>query len=303
MAEVIAVKDLRKSYGSFEAVKGISFSVQEGEVLAVLGPNGAGKTTTVEVLEGYLPRNSGSVSVLGMDPAQGGSELRHRIGIVLQECGVEPYLSVAEALRMTAQFYRKPRSVEEVLHLVGLEDKADSRVKKLSGGQQRRLDVALGLIGDPELLFLDEPTTGFDPTARRQAWDIVRNLAQLGKTVVLTTHYMDEAQALADRVLVIAAGRVIAEGPPESLGGRADAAAQIRFALPAGQSAADLPVAPGEVSDGVVLIETTTPTEVLHRLTTWAIERGGELEGLSVTRPSLEDVYLALTRESVEEAS
>lgn len=303
MAEVIVVENLRKSYGSFEAVKGISFSVEEGEVLAVLGPNGAGKTTTVEILEGHLPRNSGSVSVLGMDPAQGGSELRRRIGIVLQECGVEPYLTVAEALQMTAQFYRKPRSVEEVLELVGLTDKAGSRVKKLSGGQQRRLDVALGLIGDPELLFLDEPTTGFDPTARRQAWEIIRNLAQLGKTVVLTTHYMDEAQALADRVLVIAAGRVIAEGPPESLGGRADAAAQIRFALPVGQTVADLPVAADEPDDGVVLIETTTPTEVLHRLTNWAMEHGGELDRLSVTRPSLEDVYLALTHDSAEVAS
>ena len=295
MAEVITVQDLRKSYGNFEAVKGISFAVEEGEVLAVLGPNGAGKTTTVEILEGYLPRNSGTVSVLGMDPAQGGSELRHRIGIVLQECGVEPYLTVVEALRMTAQFYRRPRSVEEVISLVGLQDKADSRVKKLSGGQQRRLDVALGLIGDPELLFLDEPTTGFDPTARRQAWDIVANLASLGKTVVLTTHYMDEAQALADRVLVISAGRIIAEGPPESIGGRASAAAQIRFGMPAGKAVTDLPVAVDQMTDGLVTIETSEPTEVLCRLTSWAMENGGELDGLSVTRPSLEDVYLALT--------
>jgi ABC-2 type transport system ATP-binding protein len=196
---VIQVDGLRKTYGDVEAVRGLSFSVEEGEVVAVLGPNGAGKTTTVEILEGFRSRDGGDVTVLGMDPAHGGTELRQRIGIVLQQVGVEPFLTVSEVLRMHSQYYRHPRDVDEVLSLVGLEEKASARVKTLSGGQQRRLDVALGLIGDPELLFLDEPTTGFDPTARRQAWEVVRNLGRLGKTVLLTTHYMDEAQALADR--------------------------------------------------------------------------------------------------------
>jgi len=295
---VIEVRDLKKSYGEFEAVKGISFSVEEGEVLAVLGPNGAGKTTTVEMLEGYRPKTSGTVSVLGMDPATAGPELRQRIGIVLQECGVDPYLSVSEVLHMNAGYYAHPRDVGEVIALVGLEEKAGSRIKTLSGGQQRRLDVALGLIGDPELLFLDEPTTGFDPTARRQAWEIVKNLTALGKTVLLTTHYMDEAQALADRVVVIASGLIVAEGTPESIGGRADADAQIRFTLPAGVTADQLPVTADSVTDGEVLVSTGEPTATLHRLTSWALEHGGELEGLSVARPSLEDVYLALTEEA-----
>ena len=300
---VIEVRDLKKSYGDFEAVKGVSFHVEEGEVLAVLGPNGAGKTTTVEILEGYLPRSAGSVSVLGMDPAEGGSELRERIGIVLQECGVDPYLSVSEVLTMNAGFYRHPRDVDEVIALVGLEEKAASRIKTLSGGQQRRLDVALGLIGDPELLFLDEPTTGFDPTARRQAWEIVKSLSRLGKTVLLTTHYMDEAQALADRVVVIAAGLIVAEGTPESIGGRADADAQIRFTLPAGVTAGELPVTPESIIDNEVLVSTGEPTAMLHRLTGWALEHGGELEGFSVVRPSLEDVYLALTDTAVTESA
>ena len=214
---VIEVEGLRKSYGPAEVLHGVSFTVQEGEVVAVLGPNGAGKTTTVEIMEGYRTRDAGSVKVLGLDPATGGTELRQRIGIVLQECGFDQYLTVNEMLQMHAEFYRHPRSVDEVVTLVGLEEKRKSRVKTLSGGQKRRLDVALGLIGDPELLFLDEPTTGFDPTARRQAWDVVRNLAALGKTVLLTTHYLDEAEALADRVLVFAAGKIVAEGSPETI--------------------------------------------------------------------------------------
>ena len=290
----IAVSGLQKSYGDFHAVKGIDFTVEEGEIVAVLGPNGAGKTTTVEILEGYRPRDSGEVSVLGFDPAEGGIEMRERIGIVLQECGINPYLSVAEVLAQTAQYYPHPRDVGEVIGLVGLEEKAGNRVKTLSGGQQRRLDVALGLIGDPELLFLDEPTTGFDPSARRQAWDVVRNLGELGKTVLLTTHYMDEAQELADRVIVIVAGEIVAEGTPESIGGRADADAQIRFRPPPGVRVEDLPLGATVDSDGEALITSQTPTADLHRLTAWALDHGGELESLTVSRPSLEDVYLTL---------
>ena len=301
---VIEVEGLRKSYGDVEAVKGLSFSVDEGEVLAVLGPNGAGKTTTVEILEGYRERDGGEVHVLGMDPANGGIELRGRIGIVLQECGVDPFLTVSEVLRKHSEYYTHPRDVAEVISLVGLEQKASARVKTLSGGQQRRLDVALGLIGDPELLFLDEPTTGFDPSARRQAWEIVRNLGELGKTVLLTTHYMDEAQALADRVVVIAGGRIVAEGTPQSIGGRAEADVSVEFRLPHGVGPADLPVAVDERADGTVRFTTSEPTEVLHRLTSWARDRPDpiELDGLTVTRPSLEDVYLALTASEPEDA-
>ena len=292
---VIEVTDLEKSYGHVHAVRGVSFSVDEGECVAVLGPNGAGKTTTVEILEGYRTRDSGNVTVLGMDPAHGGTELRQRIGIVLQECGVEPYLTVTEVLTMHAGYYRHPLAVADVIHIVGLDEKATARVKSLSGGQKRRLDVALGLIPDPELLFLDEPTTGFDPTARRQAWEMITNLHQFGKTVLLTTHYMDEAQALADRVIVIAAGQIVAEGPPESIGGRADGAAQIRFLLPDNVTIDQLPVSAEDAGDGAVLVTTPTPTAALHSLTSWAIAHGGELAQLSVTRPSLDDVYVALT--------
>jgi len=233
----ITVTGLRKSYGSTEAVRGISFEVAEGEVFALLGPNGAGKTTTVEILEGYRRRDAGTVSVLGMDPERGGSRMRERIGIVLQECGIEDLLTVEEALRRQGGYYPRARPVEEVIALVGLEDRAGDRVRRLSGGQRRRLDLALALIGDPDLIFLDEPTTGFDPAARRHAWDLVKRLGGLGKTVLLTTHYMDEAQYLADRVAVIAGGRVVAEGPPNSIGGRDLGAARIRFSLPEGLSA------------------------------------------------------------------
>ena len=292
---VIEVADLEKSYGDVHAVRGVSFTVDEGECLAVLGPNGAGKTTTVEILEGYRTRDSGTVSVLGMDPAHGGAAMRQRIGIVLQECGVEPYLTVSEVLTMHAGYYEHPLAVADVITIVGLTEKATARVKSLSGGQKRRLDVALGLIPDPELLFLDEPTTGFDPTARRQAWDMIRNLNDLGKTVLLTTHYMDEAQALADRVIVISSGRIVAEGPPESIGGRADAAAQIRFLLPPGVDTAQLPVVAEDAGDGAVLVTTSTPTAVLRTLASWADGHGGELAQLTVTRPSLDDVYVALT--------
>ncbi len=291
----IEVEGLYKAYGGVEAVRGIDFHVDEGEVLAVLGPNGAGKTTTVEILEGYLPRDRGRVEVLGADPADGGAEFRQQIGIVLQECGITAYLTVAEVLTMHAGFYRAPRPIDEVIALVGLEEKAKSRIKTLSGGQRRRLDLALGLVGDPRLLFLDEPTTGFDPSACRQAWDIVRSLGRLGKTILLTTHYMDEAQALADRVVVIVAGRIVADGTPESIGGRSHADAQIRFALPPSTDLCDLPVAATPEAGGMIVSVTGEPTKVLHQLTGWALERGVELESLTVTRPTLEDIYLELT--------
>ncbi len=297
----IDVQGLHKSFGGVEAVRGLDFHVEEGEVVAVLGPNGAGKTTTVEILEGYLERDSGHVSVLGVDPAKGGDDFRQRIGIVLQECGITAYLKVGEVLTMHAGFYRRPRRVDEVIALVGLEEKAGSRIKSLSGGQRRRLDLALGLIGDPELLFLDEPTTGFDPTARRQAWEVVRNLGRLGKTILLTTHYMDEAQALADRVMVVTAGRIVAEGPPDSIGGRAHADAQIRFLLPAGVSITDLPLTASPEAAGMVLVSTAEPTGALHHLTGWALDAGHKLDLLTVTKPSLEDIYIALTATTDDE--
>jgi ABC-2 type transport system ATP-binding protein len=301
VAAAIEVEGLHKSYGSVEAVRGISFSVETGEIVAVLGPNGAGKTTTVEILEGYRARDAGRVSVLGVDPAKGGSDYRQRIGIVLQEVGVDPYLTVAELLQMYGGYYRAPRSVDEVIGLVGLEEKRDSKLAVLSGGQRRRLDMGLGLIGDPELLFLDEPTTGFDPSARRQAWKVIENLGELGKTILLTTHYMDEAQNLADRVVVIAAGQVVADGTPDSIGGRAGARPQIRFLVPQGLTGADLPVT-GTLLGDEVLVETDELTATLHALTGWAMQKGIELEGLTVTRPSLEDAYLALTAGDEQEA-
>lgn len=291
----IEVRDLRKSYGEVEAVRGISFDVAEGEVFALLGPNGAGKTTTVEILEGYRERTSGDVRVLGHDPQRVGHELRERIGIVLQSSAIDRFLSVREVLEMYAGYYRRPRPVDEVIDLVGLGEKRDDRVRTLSGGQQRRLDVALGLIGDPDLLFLDEPTTGFDPSARRQAWDLVRELRALGKTVLLTTHYMDEAQALADRIVIIADGRIVAEGSAADIGGRMSRAATVRFSLPAGLAP---PLDATQDRDGTWSLRSDDTTRDLHRLTSWAVERGVRLDGLSVTLPSLEDVYLELTRDS-----
>jgi ABC-2 type transport system ATP-binding protein len=293
----IRVRDLRKSYGNVEAVVGIDFEVAEGEVFGFLGPNGAGKTTTVEILEGYRLRSGGDVDVLGHDPARGERAFRQRIGIVLQEAGIDRYLKVAEVLDLYGGYYPRPRRVGEILEITGLEGKAQEMVRTLSGGQRRRLDLALGLVGDPDLIFLDEPTTGFDPSARRGAWDIVRNLRTLGKTVFLTTHYMDEAQELADRVAVIAQGRLVAEGPPASLGGR-DTATEIRFALPAGSGASDLPdLSPASVAvDGArVRVTAEEPTGALHRLTGWSLERDTPLVGLTVSRPTLEDVYLQLT--------
>ena len=290
----VEVNDLRKSYGAVQAVRGVSFAVEVGEVFGLLGPNGAGKTTIVEILEGYRDRDAGDVSVLGVDPRRGGRGLRERVGLVLQEAAVPPLLSVTEMVDLYRGFYPAPRPAAEILELVGLTEKADARVKTLSGGQQRRLDVALGLVGDPELIFLDEPTTGFDPSARRNAWEIIRNLRRLGKTIVLTTHYMDEAQYLADRICVIARGVVVAQGTPETLRASTERRTLIRFAIPRGVDVSMLPLQPTQ-SDGVATIETTNPTRAVHEVTSWALERGLELDGLEVTRPSLEDVYLELT--------
>jgi ABC-2 type transport system ATP-binding protein len=275
------------SYGETEAVRGIDLEVARGEIFAFLGPNGAGKTTTVEILEGYRHRSAGEVRVLGEDPEHATRAWRDRIGIVLQTNRLDPYLTVRESLALYAGYFSHPRPVEEVIGLIGLEGKADERARKLSGGQQRRLDVGMALIGDPELLFLDEPTTGFDPSARRQAWDVIAGLRDLGKTIFLTTHYMDEAQRLADRVTIISAGQIVAQGTPEDLGEREKGAATIRYRTPEGE----------EVS-----VETFDPVRTLHELTGAALERGEDLEGLEVTRPSLEDVYLDLTAtaESVE---
>jgi ABC-2 type transport system ATP-binding protein len=292
----IEVRGLRMAYGDLEAVRGIDLSVEAGEVFALLGPNGAGKTTTVEILEGFRRRSAGEVRVLDHDPARRERALRERVGIVLQATGVDPYLTVRETVDLFAGYYPRPRDVDEVIELVGLEEKRHARVLRLSGGQQRRLDVAIALAGDPELLFLDEPTTGFDPGARRNAWDVVRNLRGLGKTIFLTTHYMDEAQALADRVAVIARGEIVAEGPPSTLGDRHLADSVIRFRLPevAGAPPPSLPrLTP--VGDGAVEAIVSDPVRSLHGLTAWALEHGVPLDGLEVTRPTLEDVYLELT--------
>lgn len=290
----IVVDDLRKSYGDTHAVRGVSFTVNEGECVALLGPNGAGKTTTLEVLEGYLHRDGGRVEVLGTDPQHGTRAWREQIGIVLQGTAVDPYLTVRETLTRTAQFYAKPRRVAEVIDLVGLTEKADARVNKLSGGQQRRLDVAYGIVGNPKLLFLDEPTTGFDPSARRGAWDLVNDLRGLGTTIMLTTHYMDEAQALADNIVVIGNGAVVAEGAPDSLGGRDTAALQIRFRLPSDVDPASLPVAAAVDHHGFCVVTTTDDLKVLNLLTGWALKQQVTLEGLVASRPSLEDTYLSL---------
>src|SRR5579884_1702660 len=295
MDDAVSVRGLVKSYGDVAAVAGVDLDIHRGEIFALLGPNGAGKTTTVEILEGYRHRDAGEVSVLGVDPARQRAKLKPRIGIVLQSTGIEPYLTVHETLSMYARVYPHPRPVDEVIDVVGLSAKRDERVVRLSGGQQRRLDVAIALAGDPELLFLDEPTTGFDPSARREAWDVVRNLAALGKTVLLTTHYMDEAQHRAGRVAVMSAGRIVAEGPPATLGFRDHARMRIRYRIGDGQvPPAGLDGVTG--ADGFVEVEVDDAVRALHALTGWAIERGVDLDGLEATRPTLEDVYLQLTR-------
>ena len=277
-AAAISVHGLRKSYGDYEAVRGISFEIAEGEVFGLLGPNGAGKTTTIEILEGYRPRDAGEVDALGFDPERAGPAYRERIGVVLQQSQLWPTITVAETHRMFAGYYDRPRDVDEVIKLVGLDEKRDARVKTLSGGQKRRLDLGVALVGDPDLVFLDEPTTGFDPAARRAAWDMIRALRSLGKTILLTTHYLDEAEQLADRVAVLREGQIIREGTPAELTGGTNET-EVRYR-----------------QDGhEVVIHTTEPTRLLQELTAAALAEGREVEGLQVRRPTLEDVYLSLT--------
>ncbi|HEX3794158.1 MAG TPA: ABC transporter ATP-binding protein [Acidimicrobiales bacterium] len=296
----VSVRHLAKSYGDKTAVRDVSFEVEKGEVFALLGPNGAGKTTTIEILEGFRDRSGGDVTTLGVDPANRSTQrwLRNRIGVVLQELAVEPYYSVRQVLSRNAGYYPSPRPVDEVIELIGLKEKADERVKKLSGGQQRRLDVGLGIIGNPELLFLDEPTTGLDPSGRRDSWDLIRQLSADGTTVMLTTHYMDEVEALADRVAVLNNQEIVAMGTPSSIGGRDSSEVTIRFLLPPGLDAVDVPVPVQASDDGSVEIRTSDELRVLHTLTGWALEKELTLVGLSVLRASLEDTYLALTRET-----
>jgi ABC-2 type transport system ATP-binding protein len=279
----IAVRDLRKSYGPYEALRGVSFEIEEGEVFGLLGPNGAGKTTTIEILEGYRTRDGGEVDVLGFDPERAGSAFRERIGVVLQQSQLWPNLTVGETHRMFAGYYEHPRNVDEVIALVGLVEKRDARVKTLSGGQKRRLDLGVALVGDPDLVFLDEPTTGFDPAARRAAWDMIRSLRSLGKTILLTTHYLDEAEQLADRLAVLREGVIIQEGTPAELTD-GSSETEVRY----------------RKDEREVVVRTTDPTKLLHRLTAEALAEGRELEGLSVRRPTLEDVYLSLTTEQEE---
>ncbi len=298
MNAVIEVRDLVKTYGSTRAVDGVSFSIKEGEVFTFLGPNGAGKTTTIEILEGHRPRSSGDVSVLGFDPTSGGRAMRDRFGIVLQSSGIDRELSVREVIELYRSAYSRRRPVDEVISLVGLDEKADDRVSTLSGGQQRRVDLALGLVGDPDLIFLDEPTTGFDPGARRKSWELIENLTSLGRTVVLTTHYLDEAEHLSDRVAVMNSGRIVAVGTPAELRESASSDTKITFRLPMVDSPLSelLDALAGKVTGRSRDIEivTPSPTADLAHLTSWAVARGLELEGLSVSRGDLEDAYLGL---------
>jgi ABC-2 type transport system ATP-binding protein len=294
----IEVSGLRKAYGDVEAVRGVSFEVGRGEVFCLLGPNGAGKTTTVEILEGYRLRTGGDVRVLGRDPAAGERELREAVGIVLQQCGVQQDLTVRELVEMYGRYHERSRPVDEVIGLVELHEKRHVRAKNLSGGQRRRLDLALALVGDPALIFLDEPTTGFDPAARRQAWSTIKSLCELGKTIFLTTHFMDEAQALADRVAVMRGGEIIASGRPDELGGRNLRPAEIRFALPSDWSLGDIPDVPSvgrEIQADRVTVFTREPVIAAHEITTWALDHDVELAHFSVTQPTLEDIYLELT--------
>jgi ABC-2 type transport system ATP-binding protein len=302
----VAVEHLAKSYGDVVAVRDVSFEVQAGEVFALLGPNGAGKTTTVEILEGFRDRTGGRVMTLGVDPSDRSTQrwLRTRIGVVLQELAIEPYYSVRQVLARNAGYYPNPRPVDEVIELIGLGEKAGDRIKKLSGGQQRRLDVGLGIIGNPDLLFLDEPTTGLDPSGRRDTWELIRRLAGAGTTVLLTTHYMDEVDALADRVAVLFGQEIVASGTPSSIGGRDLGAVTIRFKMPEGVAVGDLPLSTvpmssvESVDDGHVEVHTEDELRVLHELTGWALEHGYALAGLSVLRVSLEDIYLGLTQQN-----
>jgi ABC-2 type transport system ATP-binding protein len=295
----IRVQRVRKAYDGVQALDGVDLEVRRGEVLALLGPNGAGKTTLVEILEGHRIADDGDVHVLGFDPARRERELRERIGIVLQEAALDSLLTVREAIELYSAPYPSPRRAAEVAELVGLGDRLDARAGTLSGGQRRRLDLALGLGGDPELLFLDEPTTGFDPAARRQSWELIRGLRALGKTILLTTHYMEEAQQLADRVVVIAAGRVIAQGTPDTLGREASEEASVAFRLPAGVDLDEVPLPITSRRLGrSIAFHTATPTHDLAPVLSWAAIRGIELEGLTVSRPTLEDVYLQLTEEA-----
>ncbi|MBJ7458733.1 MAG: ABC transporter ATP-binding protein [Thermoleophilaceae bacterium] len=294
----IVIEGLHKSYDEFEAVKGVDLTIESGQVFAILGPNGAGKTTTVEILEGYRKRTSGSVQVLGVDPEAPSRSWRERIGIVLQESEQTALLTVRETLAMYAGYYPDPRSVDETIQMVGLLEKSEVRAGRLSGGQKRRLDVGIALIGNPDLIFLDEPTTGFDPEARREAWDVIASMRDLGRTIVLTTHYMEEAQRLADQIAVFAGGEIVARGTPNEIGGREELPSRVEFTLPRRFAATDLPPefrsAAGD--DGRVSLETTEPTRSVHELTGWALDVGVKLEDLTVARPSLEDIYLKLTQ-------
>jgi ABC-2 type transport system ATP-binding protein len=299
----VSVRNLAKSYGDTHAVRDVSFDVEKGDVFALLGPNGAGKTTTIEILEGFRERTGGEVATLGVDPADRSTQrwLRSQIGVVLQELAVEPYYTVRQVLNRNAGYYPSPRPVDEVIELIGLREKADQRVKKLSGGQQRRLDVGLGIIGNPELLFLDEPTTGLDPSGRRDTWDLIRQLTSLGTTVMLTTHYMDEVEALADRVAVLNNAEIVASGTPTSIGGRDSSEVTIRFLLPDGATVSDLPVTVDSIEQqGLVEIRTRDELRLLHKLTGWALDHDHALTGLSVVRVTLEDVYLNLTRDAID---
>jgi ABC-2 type transport system ATP-binding protein len=294
----VVVRDLHKSYEGVEAVRGVSFEVARGEVFCLLGPNGAGKTSIVEILEGYRLSSGGEARVLGIDPASGSRQLRERLGIVLQQCGVQPDLTVAELIQMYGRYYSRRLPVGDVIDLVELTDKRDVRAKALSGGQRRRLDLALALVGDPDLIFLDEPTTGFDPAARRQAWSTIRSLCELGKTVFLTTHYMDEAQHLADRIAVMRAGEIVALGRPDEIGGRDLRPAEIRFVLPPEWSLGDLPDLPCAerlLEGDRVLVLTAEPLVATQRITTWALDHEVDLQRFSVSQPTLEEIYLELT--------
>jgi ABC-2 type transport system ATP-binding protein len=294
----VSVSHLAKSYGDKVAVRDVTFDVEKGEVFALLGPNGAGKTTIIEILEGFRHRTGGDVRTLGVDPANRPTQrwLRTRIGVVLQELAVEPLYTVRQVLTRNAGYYPTPRPVDEVIELIGLAEKADDRIKRLSGGQQRRLDVGLGIIGNPELLFLDEPTTGLDPSGRRASWDLIRELAASGTTVMLTTHYMDEVEALADRVAVLFNSEIVATGTPTSIGGRDSGTVTIQFSLPEGVALSDVPGPAPSIDDGIVRIATDNELKILHELTGWALEHDYVLPGLAVSRVSLEDIYLNLTR-------